>query len=307
MKDQALARKIAFFRQHYNCKEPAEQTSNAAQPGEVVDEELKEAFSALTPQPAQLPLYIKPADFIDPFGNILPDRVEPARTVSFEAANPRKYDLIKNYLKKRYPQRQAMAKQLASLAVQVDRAWRLRNRRREAEWGDPEDLGVPFSSIKSANSLAGGHVGHKSWKDALAEWVPEQEAVQVKRLLPSIFVVVNKDQQKSKKTTPIWSPEERKIFIEMYLQYPKNFARISAYLPYKSCEQCVQFYYLHKRQYRLKQMVVSYRRAIVAQRRLTLSVDISNTNSNNQQDEEQQTQTQTQQRRKVGRPKVRRE
>lgn len=304
MKDLAIARKIAFFRQHFNCQEKTEQVSNPPQPGEVIDEELKEAFSSLTPQPIQLPLYIKPADFIDPFGNILPERTQAPTTV----ANPQKYDLIKNYLKKRFPQRQAMAKQLASLAVQVDRAWRLRNRRREAEWGDPEDLGVPISSMKTANSLAGGHVGHKSWKDALAEWVPEQEAIQVKRLLPSVFVVVNKDviETGSKKTTPIWSPEERKIFIEMYLQYPKNFARISAYLPYKSCEQCVQFYYLHKRQYRLKQMVVSYRRAMVAQRRLTLSVDINNA-AEEEDNHQQQTQQTQPQRRKVGRPKIRRE
>jgi nuclear receptor co-repressor 1 len=46
---------------------------------------------------------------------------------------------------------------------------------------------------------------------------------------------------------PIWSAEEKQIFIEKFTQAPKNFGYISLHIENKTIEQCVQFYYLTKK------------------------------------------------------------
>lgn len=58
----------------------------------------------------------------------------------------------------------------------------------------------------------------------------------------------------------IWTAEEEKIFIDRYLQYPKLFSRIAAFLPAKSTSDCVQFYYRNKKRLRLKQRLQQHRR-----------------------------------------------
>ncbi|KAI4520580.1 hypothetical protein K525DRAFT_285872 [Schizophyllum commune Loenen D] len=45
-----------------------------------------------------------------------------------------------------------------------------------------------------------------------------------------------------------WSPEERDIMLRQYAQTPKQFGYIADKLPNKTAEQCVDFYYLHKKQ-----------------------------------------------------------
>ncbi|KAK1934035.1 myb-like DNA-binding domain containing protein [Babesia divergens] len=48
----------------------------------------------------------------------------------------------------------------------------------------------------------------------------------------------------------MWTRNECRIFIEKYLMYPKNFAKIAQFIETKRCGDCVSFYYRFK--YRLK-------------------------------------------------------
>ena len=234
------------------------------------------------------PLYCSPSDFIDEFGRkcgssnasndtqegspfVMPKHLETEGFIALEK--------IRNYMKKRFPERLLQSRILASTSEQVYTAWRSRTRRREAEWGDPEDLGKIISNDARLEQ---------------SKIAPEiaQMAVAPKLLLPNYFIpnLSSKLYYSNRPTiqptlpfsrfnanTAIWSPSERKTFIDLYLQHPKNFGRISAHLPFKSCEQCVEFYYRHKKEYKLKQMVASYRKAMVAQRKLILNTGSSNT------------------------------
>lgn len=310
----AIARKIAFYRQHFSC--PSPNTPAYFEPGSVLDEELMRAFDCLA-GPVQLPLYIRPADIIDEYGNITrlkPDTpTQPSSHIfGLVAFNGSSKEKLKRFFQKRFAQRSALARTQARLAAQIESAWRSRNRRREAEWGDPEDLGLPTLS-----GGIGGHVGGKTWRDALCEWIPDQESVRVKTLIPSLFIrqeCANPAGRKSQHDTVVaqeWTLEEKKTFIELFLQYPKNFARISASLPLKSTEQCVQFYYLNKQKYRLKQLVVSYRRAMAGQRRLTLQLQGQQLTAEEAQpagsSDVSATASTASEKRRVGRPKTRRE
>lgn len=212
---------------------------------------------------------------------VLPKHLETLGSSAFEK--------IKSYMKRRFPERLNQCKAFSAVSEQVYTAWRSRTRKREAEWGDPEDLGR-IQNDPRPESIK------------IAPECP-QLAVKPKFLLPSYFITnllsVGRNLYYSNRpsllpttnptsrfmaNTAVWSPSERKTFIELYLQHPKNFGRIAANLPYKSCEQCVEFYYRHKKEYKLKQMVASYRKAMVAQRKLILNTSgnlNSNPNSNN--------------------------
>ncbi|KXN90299.1 Nuclear receptor corepressor 1 [Leucoagaricus sp. SymC.cos] len=44
-----------------------------------------------------------------------------------------------------------------------------------------------------------------------------------------------------------WTEEEKKVFLDKYAAYPKQFGIIADYLPNKTSSQCVDYYYLHKK------------------------------------------------------------
>ncbi|KAL1920187.1 uncharacterized protein VTP21DRAFT_1333 [Calcarisporiella thermophila] len=45
-----------------------------------------------------------------------------------------------------------------------------------------------------------------------------------------------------------WTEEERQIFIKKYASFPKQFGKIASFLPNKTSQQCVLFYYRNKKQ-----------------------------------------------------------
>lgn len=57
----------------------------------------------------------------------------------------------------------------------------------------------------------------------------------------------------------VWTEDEERIFVEKYLAYPKNFAKIATFLD-KHRGDCVQFYYRNKKRLKLKQRLQSHRR-----------------------------------------------
>ncbi|RUS76383.1 hypothetical protein EGW08_015863, partial [Elysia chlorotica] len=63
---------------------------------------------------------------------------------------------------------------------------------------------------------------------------------------------IHKDAQKFQTR---WTDAEKQIFREKYLQTPKNFVLISSFLPQKSVADCVQFYYLNKKDENYKQLL----------------------------------------------------
>jgi hypothetical protein len=44
-----------------------------------------------------------------------------------------------------------------------------------------------------------------------------------------------------------WTAEEKRIFMEKFLQFPKNFRAISSYLPHRTPAECVVFFYKHQK------------------------------------------------------------
>lgn len=65
---------------------------------------------------------------------------------------------------------------------------------------------------------------------------------------------------KSRQYLNIWTPSEKEIFKEKYLQHPKNFGMIASYLDRKSMSDCVQYYYLSKKTENYKQLLRKSRR-----------------------------------------------
>lgn len=231
----------------------------------------------------EIPLYRAPSDFINEFGRVLSHLS--ALHLETDLASHAK---LSQYMKRRFPERLLQCRALASSSAQLYTSWRSRTRKREAEWGDPEDLGIISTPANSVHFTPSFTEANAKEDEGEADFVTTsvQVGAEPKFLLPSFFVPVITtsssrlyylNQPTLTPSNPlslfsansaIWSPSERKIFIELYLQFPKNFARIAANLPNKSCEQCVEFYYRHKKEYKLKQMVASYRKAMVAQRKM---------------------------------------
>lgn len=58
---------------------------------------------------------------------------------------------------------------------------------------------------------------------------------------------------------PIWTTEERAIFIKRYLAYPKQFGRIADGIPNKTAGECVLFYYRTKKEMDYKGMLAHKR------------------------------------------------
>ncbi|KIY47432.1 hypothetical protein FISHEDRAFT_45420 [Fistulina hepatica ATCC 64428] len=58
-----------------------------------------------------------------------------------------------------------------------------------------------------------------------------------------------------------WTEEEKAIMLEHYGNTPKQFGLIADHLPYKTAEQCVQYYYLHKKK------LVNFRKAVNKRKR----------------------------------------
>ncbi|KAJ2563584.1 DNA-binding protein snt1 [Coemansia sp. RSA 1813] len=51
-----------------------------------------------------------------------------------------------------------------------------------------------------------------------------------------------------------WTQSEVSTFVAAYLTHPKQFGKIASYIPYKTMNDCVLFYYRNKKQLRLKEL-----------------------------------------------------
>ncbi|XP_069134563.1 nuclear receptor corepressor 1-like [Argopecten irradians] len=60
---------------------------------------------------------------------------------------------------------------------------------------------------------------------------------------------------KERSNINVWTPQEKQIFKEKYLQHPKNFTVIQQYLERKTVADCVQYYYQTKRSENYKQLL----------------------------------------------------
>ncbi|ORX74916.1 hypothetical protein DL89DRAFT_215598, partial [Linderina pennispora] len=53
-------------------------------------------------------------------------------------------------------------------------------------------------------------------------------------------------------TDHYWTQAEVSAFVAAYLAHPKQFGKIASYIPHKSMNDCVLFYYRNKKPLRLK-------------------------------------------------------
>eukprot|EP00041_Stephanoeca_diplocostata_P031858 m.1002999 g.1002999 ORF g.1002999 m.1002999 type:complete len:882 (+) comp24039_c0_seq11:180-2825(+) len=58
----------------------------------------------------------------------------------------------------------------------------------------------------------------------------------------------------------VWTEQEKKVFIERFLVYPKKFKKIADALPHKSTAECIKFYYMSKKQVKYKEKRLEKRR-----------------------------------------------
>lgn len=69
------------------------------------------------------------------------------------------------------------------------------------------------------------------------------------------FIEDMEAEYKSRQYINVWTPSEKEIFKEKYLQHPKNFGVVASYLDRKSVADCVQYYYLSKKTENYKQLL----------------------------------------------------
>lgn len=62
-------------------------------------------------------------------------------------------------------------------------------------------------------------------------------------------------EDEERKFINVWTPQEKNIFKEKYLQHPKNFSYIAQFLERKSVADCVQYYYQTKKTENYKQLL----------------------------------------------------
>ena len=55
-----------------------------------------------------------------------------------------------------------------------------------------------------------------------------------------------------------WSDMEKCIFVDKFMQYPKNFCKIAAYLTYRSTSDCIRFYYDSKKVINFKALLKEF-------------------------------------------------
>lgn len=78
---------------------------------------------------------------------------------------------------------------------------------------------------------------------------------------PTVYFVMNAN-------SDVWDEKEEELFIQGYLQHPKQFGKISEYVKTKNQTQCVLFYYLNKKRLHFKDLLNKGRRyANVGRRR----------------------------------------
>jgi hypothetical protein len=80
---------------------------------------------------------------------------------------------------------------------------------------------------------------------------------------------------KSRQFLNIWTPSEKEIFKEKYLQHPKNFGVIASFIERKSVSDCVQYYYLSKKTENYKQLLRKSRQRTRSSRNNTQKVNSS--------------------------------
>ncbi|XP_044260119.1 nuclear receptor corepressor 1 [Tribolium madens] len=80
---------------------------------------------------------------------------------------------------------------------------------------------------------------------------------------------------KSRQFLNIWTPSEKEVFKEKYLQHPKNFGVIASFIERKSVADCVQYYYLSKKTENYKQLLRKSRQRTRSSRNNTQKVNSS--------------------------------
>lgn len=88
-------------------------------------------------------------------------------------------------------------------------------------------------------------------------------------------IVNMSDEYKSRQFLNVWTPSEKELFKEKYLQHPKNFGVIASYLDRKSVADCVQYYYLSKKTENYKQLLRKSRQRTRSSRNNTQKVNSS--------------------------------
>lgn len=89
------------------------------------------------------------------------------------------------------------------------------------------------------------------------------------------FIEDMEEVYKSRQFLNVWTPSEKEVFKEKYLQHPKNFGVIASYLDRKSVSDCVQYYYLSKKTENYKQLFRKARQRTRSSRNNTQKVNNS--------------------------------
>lgn len=112
-----------------------------------------------------------------------------------------------------------------------------------------------LDSLLAEIEAEGGTPGLKSiWSKTLAK-VPNQDASRVPFDCSSVLMADPVAEYHAARSVNSWCFEERLVFLDRYIMYPKNFQKIATFLEHKSCRDCSFFYYMNKIDLGLKQLV----------------------------------------------------
>eukprot|EP00210_Caulerpa_lentillifera_P004129 g3937.t1 len=122
---------------------------------------------------------------------------------------------------------------------------------------------TPFGE-SSVPPIRYGVSEYEEWKSIVSLWgeellygmlnqIPDQipmgsQLPQVKQFIDTSRFVSDAEQDLLKhfECKP-WSEEEKKIFMEKFIEHPKDFYKIAQFLPYRTTGDCVEFFYSNKK------------------------------------------------------------
>ena len=129
----------------------------------------------------------------------------------------------------------------------------------------------------------GGTPGSREiWQRTLAD-IPEQNSSCVPFDSNNLLIHNPVAEWHSARMANFWTREERLVFLTKYLSYQKNFKKIATFLPNKGTNDCAQFYFSHKLEYNLKQLLrdsPSMKRKGIRERHLLQLVGLDMTEQN---------------------------
>lgn len=123
----------------------------------------------------------------------------------------------------------------------------------DTPFGQSNDPTVRYGSSEYEEWKSIVHLWGEEFLYGMLDQIPDQiplikELPTTKHFIDTSRLVTNPEEALIEhfESTP-WSEDEKKIFMEKFIEHPKDFHQISKFLPYRTTGDCVQFFYTNKK------------------------------------------------------------